>query len=84
MTGSLVLDSSALVAPLADAVRWAAGSLRRRPADLRAAPHADLLCASYVALAEMLRAPLVTLDLRLDRASGPRCAVLTPGQEGSE
>lgn len=30
--------------------------------------------AAYVALAELLRAPLVTLDARLARASGPRCA----------
>ncbi|OLT20361.1 hypothetical protein BJF78_09550 [Pseudonocardia sp. CNS-139] len=34
--------------------------------------------ASYVALAELLDAPLVTLDRRLARAPGPRCAFLTP------
>ena len=34
--------------------------------------------ATYVALAELLDAPLVTLDRRLARASGPRCAFLTP------
>jgi predicted nucleic acid-binding protein len=34
--------------------------------------------AWYVALAESLDAPLVTLDLRLARASGPRCEFLTP------
>ncbi|WP_219415729.1 type II toxin-antitoxin system VapC family toxin [Pseudonocardia nigra] len=34
--------------------------------------------ASYVALAEMLDAPLVTLDRRLARAPSPRCAFLTP------
>lgn len=32
--------------------------------------------ASYVALAELLDAPLVTLDARLARASGPRCDFL--------
>lgn len=32
----------------------------------------------YVALAEALDAPLATLDLRLRRASGPRCEFLTP------
>ena len=34
--------------------------------------------ASYVALAELLDAPLVTLDRRLAQAHGPRCAFLTP------
>lgn len=34
--------------------------------------------ATYVALAEVLDAPLVTLDRRLARASGPRCAFVTP------
>ena len=34
--------------------------------------------ASYVALAELLDAPLVTLDRRLARAPGPRCDFLTP------
>ncbi len=34
--------------------------------------------AWYVALAEMLGAPLATLDMRLARATGPRCEFLTP------
>jgi predicted nucleic acid-binding protein len=34
--------------------------------------------ASYVALAERIRAPLVTLDVRLARAPGPACQFLTP------
>ena len=34
--------------------------------------------AAYVALAEVVRAPLVTLDRRLTRAPGPRCTFLTP------
>ena len=34
--------------------------------------------ASYVALAEMLGAPLATLDLALTRSPGPRCEYLTP------
>ena len=33
--------------------------------------------ATYVALAELLDAPLVTLDRRLAQAPGPRCAFLT-------
>ncbi|GAB2730130.1 type II toxin-antitoxin system VapC family toxin [Kitasatospora kifunensis] len=32
--------------------------------------------AAYVAVAELLGAPLVTADLRLSRASGPRCEIL--------
>ncbi len=34
--------------------------------------------AWYVAVAEWLACPLVTLDMRLSRASGPRCEFLTP------
>jgi predicted nucleic acid-binding protein len=34
--------------------------------------------AAYVALAEALDVPLVTLDGRLARASGPRCEFLLP------
>lgn len=34
--------------------------------------------AWYVALAEALDYPLVTLDRRLSRASGPRCDFITP------
>ena len=34
--------------------------------------------AWYVALAEALDCPLVTLDLRLSRATGPTCEIVTP------
>jgi predicted nucleic acid-binding protein len=34
--------------------------------------------AWYVALAEQLEAPLVTLDRKLSRAAGPRCAFRVP------
>jgi predicted nucleic acid-binding protein len=34
--------------------------------------------ASYVAVAELTRAPLVTLDRRIGRAPELRCAVMTP------
>ena len=34
--------------------------------------------AWYVALAEGLNCPLLTLDRRLSRASGPTCEVITP------
>ena len=34
--------------------------------------------AWYVALAESLDCPLITLDRRLSRATGPTCEVITP------
>lgn len=37
--------------------------------------------AAYVALAELLDAPLITLDRRLAKARGPRCAILDTGDE---
>ena len=37
--------------------------------------------ASYVALAEALDCPVVTLDLRLSRSPGPRCDFITPPTE---
>ncbi len=39
--------------------------------------------AWYVALAEALDCPLVTLDQRLSRSPGLACAVLTPPGEGA-
>lgn len=36
--------------------------------------------ASYVALAELTGAPLLTLDRRIGRAPGLRCTVATPSQ----
>lgn len=38
--------------------------------------------AWYVALAEILNARLATLDLKLSRATGPRCAFAIPSQQG--
>lgn len=35
--------------------------------------------AAYVALAELLEVPLLTLDGRLARAAGPRCSILAYG-----
>jgi len=35
--------------------------------------------AAYVALAELLEVPLLTLDARLARAAGPRCPILAYG-----
>ena len=36
--------------------------------------------AWYVALAEHLEAPLATVDIRLSRSRGPRCAFLSPSE----
>ena len=36
--------------------------------------------AWYVALAEALGCPLVTLDRRLSRASGPNCEIIVPAR----
>lgn len=38
--------------------------------------------AAYVAVAEAVEAPLVTLDLRLARSPGPGCSFLTPPDLG--
>lgn len=135
MTRTLVLDSSAIVALLADggpAGDWVAASaadaflaapslaiyecaniLRRQQLAGRLEPveatlaHRELVSlplqlwpyavtadrawdlratltaydASFVALAELLHAELVTLDRRLGRASGPTCPILMPPPE---
>ena len=41
-------------------------------------PNVTAYDAVYVALAEELDAPLMTLDRRLARADGPTCSFLTP------
>lgn len=50
--------------------------LAPRSWDLRA--NLTIYDAAYVSLAELLGAPLATLDHRMARAAGPRCAFLTP------
>jgi len=40
--------------------------------------------AYYVALAEFLGVPLLTLDRRLSQAKGPRCSFLTPGSSDGD
>ena len=52
------------------------GPLATRVWELR--HHVATYDAWYVALAESLRAPLVTLDVRLARAHDIRCDVVTP------
>lgn len=55
---------------------WPYGVCAQRAWELR--DNLTIYDASYVALAEQLDADLVTLDLRLAKASGPRCRILTP------
>lgn len=55
---------------------WPFGTLSGRIWELRSS--VTSYDAAYVALAEVLDAPLVTLDQPLARASGPRCEVLVP------
>jgi predicted nucleic acid-binding protein len=59
-------------------LQWPHGRLATRAWELR--DTVTYYDASYVALAELLDAPLVTLDGRLAQAPGPRCAFLTPPQ----
>ena len=55
---------------------WPCDVLARRVWELRR--NLSAYDASYVALAELLEAPLVTLDERIGRAPDLRCAVHTP------
>ena len=59
---------------------WPYGVVAERAWELR--DNLTVYDAAYVAVAEMLGADLVTLDERLARASGPRCAVFTPSGAG--
>lgn len=56
--------------------QWPYELLAPRSWELRA--NLSTYDASYVALAELLGAPLVTLDQRIARAPGVRCTVRTP------
>lgn len=55
---------------------WPYELLSSRVWELR--PNLSSYDASYVAVAELTVAPLVTLDRRIGRAPGLRCAVTTP------
>lgn len=56
---------------------WSFPSLAARVWELRKSVTA--YDAAYVALAEQLKIPLATLDLKLTLANGPACRFLTPG-----
>ena len=55
---------------------WPYAALAERTWQLRA--DVTVYDAAYVALAELLGAPVVTLDAGLGRSAGPRCPILTP------
>lgn len=56
--------------------QWPYELLATRAWQLR--PNLTTYDAAYVALAELIGAPLVTLDRRIERAPGLRCRILTP------
>lgn len=79
LNGDLSADSAALAHADLLALRmdlFPYGPFSTRVWELRA----NLTCydAWYVALAEALNARLGTLDVRLSRSRGPRCAFVTP------
>src|SRR5262249_50296056 len=61
---------------LLDVELWSYGALAERAWQPRGT--LTISDASYVALAELVEAPLVTLDRRIKRVRGLRCAVLAP------
>lgn len=76
-----VLDSSRAEIALVELLDWPGEriphrSLSQRVWELR--HNVRTSDAYYVALAEALRCPLLTLDQRLARATGPECEFLTP------
>lgn len=62
--------------------RWPYGLLAARVWELR--HNLSSYDASYVALAELIGAELVTLDERIDGAPGLRCTIRTPLASGSQ
>jgi predicted nucleic acid-binding protein len=61
---------------LLDVELWSYEVLAERAWQLRG--NLTIYDASYVALAELVEAPLVTLDRRIRKVRGLRCAVLAP------
>ncbi len=76
------LDGTAAAQAVQDLESWPATRVDHRPLLERAWQLRDSLTAPdalYVALAEVLDVPLLTLDRRLARAHGPRCRFDVPG-----
>jgi predicted nucleic acid-binding protein len=79
MSGEISVDTAALAH--ADLLSLRVELFAYEPLATRVWELRDILTAYdgwYVALAESLGAQLATLDLRLSRASGPRCGFATP------
>ena len=75
------LDGTAAHQAIDDLGSWPAARVDHRPLLERAwelRHSVNAADALYVALAEALDVPLLTLDKRLARADGPRCPVETP------
>jgi predicted nucleic acid-binding protein len=75
------LDPTAATQAISDLGAWPGTRVDHRPLLERAWELRHSLTAAdalYVALAEAVDAPLLTLDKRLVRANGPRCAVEIP------
>jgi predicted nucleic acid-binding protein len=75
------IDLTAAAQAIDDLGAWPGARVDHRPLLARAWELRHSLAAAdalYVALAEALEAPLLTLDARLARAGGPRCAVEVP------
>jgi predicted nucleic acid-binding protein len=75
------LDGTAARQAIEDLESWPGTRIDHRPLLARAWELRASLTAPdalYVALAEALDAPLLTLDQRLSRAPGPRCRVEIP------
>jgi len=75
------LDASRAEIALAELIDWPGERIAHRTLSVRVWELRNNVRTSdayYVALAEILNCPLLTLDLKLTRATGPTCEILTP------
>ena len=80
-----LVDGTAATQAVEDLESWPATRVDHRPLIPRAWELRDVLSAPdacYVALAEMLEVPLLTLDQQVAHAPGIRCDVQVPPQHG--
>ena len=76
-----LLDPSRAEIALAESIDWPGERISLRSLSYRVWDLRDNVRTSdafYVALAETFRCPLLTLDLRLARATGPQCVFVVP------